>query len=100
MNSSTSSNNCKNKPQVQESIFVKEKACRDACQITERYDHYNIQSRYFETSRDLTVRHEIRRYVLLQAWCGTGQELHYGISQQHKAAVVTQVALICIRDTL
>ena len=24
-----------------------------ACQISERYDHYNIQSRGFETSRDL-----------------------------------------------
>ena len=29
---------------------------RDACQISERYDHYNTQSRGFETSRDLAVR--------------------------------------------
>ena len=29
---------------------------RDACQISERYDHCNIQSRGFETSRDLAVR--------------------------------------------
>ena len=28
----------------------------DACPILERYDHYNIQSRGFETSRDLAVR--------------------------------------------
>ena len=28
---------------------------RDACQIPERYDHYNIQSHGFETRRDLTV---------------------------------------------
>ena len=27
-----------------------------ACQISERYDHYNIQSRGFETSRGLVVR--------------------------------------------
>ena len=33
--------------------------CRDACQISKRYDHYNIQSRGFETSRDLA------------AWCLT-----------------------------
>ena len=27
-----------------------------SCQISERYDHYSIQSRGFETSRDLAVR--------------------------------------------
>ena len=31
-------------------------SCRDACQITERRDHYNTKSRGFETSRELTVR--------------------------------------------
>ena len=30
--------------------------CRDACQISERRDRYNIQSRGFETSQDLAVR--------------------------------------------
>ena len=30
--------------------------CRDACQFSERYDHYIIQSRGFEVSRDLAVR--------------------------------------------
>ena len=30
--------------------------CRDTCQISERYDHDNIQSCGFKTSRDLTVR--------------------------------------------
>ena len=30
--------------------------CWDACQFLERYDHYNAQSRDFETSRDLTLR--------------------------------------------
>ena len=30
--------------------------CRDACQIPKRYDHYNIQSRNFETSRDLALK--------------------------------------------
>ena len=29
---------------------------RDACQISELYDHYNIESRGSETSRDLAVR--------------------------------------------
>ena len=28
---------------------------RDTCQISKRYDHCNIQSRVFETSRDLAV---------------------------------------------
>ena len=31
-------------------------AAGDACQISERYKHYDIQSGSFETSRDLTVR--------------------------------------------
>ena len=30
--------------------------CRDACRISEPYDHYNIQSRGFETSRGMVVR--------------------------------------------
>ena len=30
--------------------------CRDVCQISKRYDHYNAKSRRFETSQDLTVR--------------------------------------------
>ena len=33
---------------------------RDACQISERYDHYNIQSRGFETSRDLGFKTSYR----------------------------------------
>ena len=33
-------------------------AARDTCQISERYDHYTIQSRGFEASRNLcTGRH-------------------------------------------
>ena len=31
------------------------RGCRGACQISKRYVHYNIQSRGFETSRDLVV---------------------------------------------
>ena len=34
----------------------RQQRCRDACQISERYDHCNIQSRGFETSQDLRVR--------------------------------------------
>ena len=34
----------------------RQSCCRDACQMSERYDRYNIQSRGFETSRDLAVR--------------------------------------------
>ena len=34
----------------------RQRCCRDACQISERYDHHKIQSRDFETSRYLTVR--------------------------------------------
>ena len=30
-----------------------------ACQISERYDHYNIESRLFKASRDLAVKHLI-----------------------------------------
>ena len=34
----------------------RQRCCRGACQISERYDNYNIQSRGFETSQDLAVR--------------------------------------------
>ena len=34
----------------------RQQRCRDACQISEGYDRYKIQSRSFETSRDLAVR--------------------------------------------
>ena len=34
----------------------RQQRCRDTCQISERYDHYNTQSRGFEPSRDLAVR--------------------------------------------
>ena len=42
----------------------RQQCCRDAFQISERYDHYNTKSRGFETSRDLAVSH----LVLLQLW--------------------------------
>ena len=35
---------------------TRQRGCRDACQISERYDHHNIQSRGFDTSRVLAVR--------------------------------------------
>ena len=35
----------------------RQQCCRDACQISKRYDNCNIKSRGFETSRDLAVRH-------------------------------------------
>ena len=35
---------------------ARQQRCRDACQISVRNDHYNTQSRGFETSRDLAVR--------------------------------------------
>ena len=34
----------------------RQQRCRDACQISVRNDHYNTQSRGFETSLDLAVR--------------------------------------------
>ena len=34
----------------------RQQCCRNACQMSERYDHYSIKSRGFETSRDRTVR--------------------------------------------
>ena len=35
---------------------VEMQRCRDACKMLGQYDQYNIQSRIFETSRDLVVR--------------------------------------------
>ena len=43
-----------------------QQCCQDACQISEWYNHYNIQSHGFETSRDPAVR---RR----SAECGEAQ---------------------------
>ena len=34
----------------------RQQRCRDACQISEQYGDFNIQSRGFETSRDFAVR--------------------------------------------
>ena len=36
--------------------FDRQQCCRHACKISERYDNCNIQSRVFETWRDLAVR--------------------------------------------
>ena len=36
---------------------LRQQRCWDAYQISERYDHYNTQSRGFEISRGLAVRH-------------------------------------------
>ena len=33
----------------------RQQRCRDACEISEGYDHYNIQFRGFKASWDLTV---------------------------------------------
>ena len=35
----------------------RQQRCGDACQSSQRCDHYNIQLRSFETSRDLAARH-------------------------------------------
>ena len=41
-----------------------------ACQISEWYDHYNIQSHDFETSHDLTARPGEAAFILdeMQLW--------------------------------
>ena len=41
----------------------RQQGCRDACQISERYDHCNIKSRGLETSRDLAVRETLAMTV-------------------------------------
>ena len=45
---------CSNRSEIWQA--PRQQRYRDACQIPERYDHYNIQSRGFETPRDLAVR--------------------------------------------
>ena len=37
--------------------------CRDACQISERYDQYDIQPRGIETSRELAVRRRTTYHI-------------------------------------
>ena len=43
-----------------------EQRCRDACQISERCDHSNMQSRGFETSRNLAVRRSSTLWIEAQ----------------------------------
>ena len=43
-----------NRPKIWQAF--RQRCCRDARQISVRYDHHNVQSRGFETSRDLVVR--------------------------------------------
>ena len=40
--------------------------CRDACQISERYDHYNIKSHGFENSPDFAARHLTAQWIEVQ----------------------------------
>ena len=47
----------------------RQQGCRDACQISERYNHHNIQSRSFEILWDLAVR----RLTAMQRW-GNGKQ--------------------------
>ena len=41
----------------------RQQRCRDARQIAERVNQYNIQSRGFETSRDLAVQHPSIKWI-------------------------------------
>ena len=41
----------------------RQQRCRDVCQISERYDNYNIQSHGFETSRDLAVKRLTAQWI-------------------------------------
>ena len=44
----------------------RQQCCRDAWQMSERYDHYNILCHGFETSRDLAVRRFAWPYVQIK----------------------------------
>ena len=67
----------------------RQQRCRDACQISERYNHYNTQSRGFETSLNLAIRR-------LTAWWIEAQEnmdikTHWG---RDKMFAVSQTTLL------
>ena len=42
---------------------VSQQRCRDYCQISDRYDYYNAQSRGFQISRDPTVRRPSAKWI-------------------------------------
>ena len=44
-------------------LYRRHGSCRDACQISERCDHYSIKSRGTETSRNLSVRRLIAKWT-------------------------------------
>ena len=50
-----------------QSLWNSTSACRDVCQISRWYDHYNAQPRYFETSWDLTARHTSAKCIETQS---------------------------------
>ena len=45
---------CLNRSKIRQ---APQQRCREACQISEQYNHYNYHSRGFDTSPDLAVRH-------------------------------------------
>ena len=48
----------------------RQRCCRGACQISERYDHCNIQSRGFETSRDMMTSSNGNIFRVTGLLCG------------------------------
>ena len=56
-----SSSNFSNRSDIWQASW--QQRCQDACQMSERYDHYNIHSRGFQTSRDLAVRSLTTKWI-------------------------------------
>ena len=78
--------------------FHRHMRCRDASQISERYDDYNIQSRGFETSRDFLVKR--LTVFLIEAQCYSGlisrlPVVNFNSQAVAKACNVLQIACRC-----
>ena len=70
----------------------------DSCQLSERYDHYNIKSRGFETSPDLAVE-LLTAYWLesLQQYCITSSRGHtIGFSLEYMHCILPIIRYICL----
>ena len=84
--------------------------CRDACQILERHDHYNIQPRGFETSRGLAIRRltakrieagsqlSIRRRYNTHIRYSDGESSRTPLQWRHRSIMTQEIilALICV----
>ena len=72
----------------------RQQLCWDACQISERYDHYNIQSWDLEASRDLVVRPPFTWWIEAQDIFLAGGEYNLAICIASPIHIIIKVGIL------